>query len=303
MLTWNSFGYGGANAHCILDHPSVLIPGYQLAGLPQSTRNSLKMLPYKTGHIKIAYSLTNGQVHGHTPGHVNGLNNGYTNGRHGHNGAFNGNGHAVSVNGSQSMAWLKPAKRIQKEQAGTRQFILMPFSAHDDQALKTNIASVSDCLNDFDLADLVYTLGARKSTFSRRAFVVKDSQNLGDGLTLSSMTTSKTSTQPVQRIGFVFTGQGAQWPEMGARLIHEYAAFRQAIRYLDQVLQSLDQGPSWSIEQALSEPAALSRIHDPEFSQTVCTALQIALVSLLKQWGIEPAATVGHSSGKHQVPL
>jgi acyl transferase domain-containing protein len=45
------------------------------------------------------------------------------------------------------------------------------------------------------------------------------------------------------------------------------------------------------------EPPATSRIQEPEFSQTVCTALQVALVDLLRSWSIEPVATVGHSSG------
>lgn len=85
---------------------------------------------------------------------------------------------------------------------------------------------------------------------------------------------------------------------MGRELLQEYAVFRQAIEYLDTVLGRLQQRPDWTIEEALLEPAATSRIQDPAFSQTVCTALQIALVALLRQWGIEPVAVVGHSSGK-----
>ncbi|CAG8888828.1 unnamed protein product [Penicillium egyptiacum] len=108
----------------------------------------------------------------------------------------------------------------------------------------------------------------------------------------------KSPSSPARRIGFTFTGQGAQWPQMGAQLLHEFGVFRRTIQYLDAVLSKLQKKPSWTIEGALLEPAATSRIHDPAFSQTVCTALQIALVSLLKQWGIHPKATVGHSSGK-----
>ena len=88
---------------------------------------------------------------------------------------------------------------------------------------------------------------------------------------------------------------------MGYQLLQEYAVFRQTIRYLDDVLSRLQRRPDWTVEEALLEPAATSRIHDPAFSQTVCTALQIALVALLRHWGISPAAVVGHSSGK--VPL
>jgi acyl transferase domain-containing protein len=41
-----------------------------------------------------------------------------------------------------------------------------------------------------------------------------------------------------------------------------------------------------------------SRINEPELSQPVCTVIQIALVDLLRSYGIEPTAVVGHSSGE-----
>lgn len=41
-----------------------------------------------------------------------------------------------------------------------------------------------------------------------------------------------------------------------------------------------------------------SRVNKAEFSQPLCTALQIGLVNLLKNWGVEPFSVVGHSSGE-----
>lgn len=35
-----------------------------------------------------------------------------------------------------------------------------------------------------------------------------------------------------------------------------------------------------------------------EFSQPLSTAIQVALVNLLRRWGINPSAVVGHSSGE-----
>ena len=42
----------------------------------------------------------------------------------------------------------------------------------------------------------------------------------------------------------------------------------------------------------------LSRVAEPELSQPLCTALQIALVELLDTWNIRPSMVVGHSSGE-----
>lgn len=41
-----------------------------------------------------------------------------------------------------------------------------------------------------------------------------------------------------------------------------------------------------------------SRVAEAEFAQSLCTAVQIALVNLLRTWGITPDAVVGHSSGE-----
>jgi acyl transferase domain-containing protein len=46
------------------------------------------------------------------------------------------------------------------------------------------------------------------------------------------------------------------------------------------------------------KPASISLIDQAEYSQPICTALQIALVNLLRLWGVYPAAVIGHSSGE-----
>ena len=55
----------------------------------------------------------------------------------------------------------------------------------------------------------------------------------------------------------------------------------------------------------IQEPEASSMINIAAYSQPACAAIQIALISLLREWGIKPQCVVGHSSGKsdlkHQV--
>ncbi|KAL8912989.1 MAG: hypothetical protein Q9171_002120 [Xanthocarpia ochracea] len=48
----------------------------------------------------------------------------------------------------------------------------------------------------------------------------------------------------------------------------------------------------------LSKNDSESRINDAEFSQALCTVLQVALVELLADWGVKPQAAAGHSSGE-----
>lgn len=86
--------------------------------------------------------------------------------------------------------------------------------------------------------------------------------------------------------------------KVGAELIRYSQVFRDTIHLLDAVLQELEDGPAWFIEDILLEKAATSPIGDAEYSQPLCTAVQVALVQLLRSWGIHPALTVGHSSGE-----
>jgi acyl transferase domain-containing protein len=48
----------------------------------------------------------------------------------------------------------------------------------------------------------------------------------------------------------------------------------------------------------LLKPESASFLEKAEFSQPICTALQVALVNLLSTWRIRPSAVVGHSSGE-----
>lgn len=99
-------------------------------------------------------------------------------------------------------------------------------------------------------------------------------------------------------IAFVFTGQGAQWPQMGKELIEEFPSFRRTIQDLDSVLQAIPNGPSWTLQEALLDPKETSQIGHVTRSQPVCTAIQVAYVQLLAKWGIKPVGVVGHSSGE-----
>lgn len=94
---------------------------------------------------------------------------------------------------------------------------------------------------------------------------------------------------------FVFTGQGAQWARMGLELL-ERAVFKDSVNKSREILEQL--GCDWDPIKELSKAQDESRLGVPEVSQPICTILQIALVDLLKSWGISPLKVIGHSSGE-----
>ncbi|KAL4957422.1 polyketide synthase [Aspergillus filifer] len=145
-----------------------------------------------------------------------------------------------------------------------------------------------------NVKDVAYTLARGREHLPYRAFAIANGSSVG-----AASPVTKPSQQK-SKIAMVFTGQGAQWPRMGADLLKSNSAFQGSIRSLDQYLQDTlgEEAPSWSIEKELLKQGKKSRLSVAEFAQPLCTALQIALVDALRAVGIEPDAVVGHSSGE-----
>ena len=53
-----------------------------------------------------------------------------------------------------------------------------------------------------------------------------------------------------------------------------------------------------SVAGELTEARSPQALRQPEFSQPLVTALQLAMLAVLKKWGIQPQSVVGHSSGE-----
>jgi acyl transferase domain-containing protein/NADPH:quinone reductase-like Zn-dependent oxidoreductase len=172
---------------------------------------------------------------------------------------------------------------------------LLPFSARSAQSLQTSVDNHAKYLEDHGehcLSDLAYTLGNRRVHYEHRTFAITDGS---DDLEPEPLTLVSAEESTVI---FVFTGQGAQWAEMGKQLIEDFPSVRDNILELDQILAKCHEPPAWKVYEELRKPKTSSMVSRAEFSQPLCTAVQIVLVDLLRSWGVTPAAVVGHSSGE-----
>ncbi|KAF5962585.1 putative polyketide synthase [Fusarium bulbicola] len=182
--------------------------------------------------------------------------------------------------------------------AASRPYLVL-LSAHDRTTLDRNISAHAAVASNYYLPDLAYTLLSHRTRFPARAFAIASPSTIEQDFNLSNFTIG-TAPGAAPELGFIFTGQGAQWPGVGATAMECFPSFLTTIRTLDKILQRLDDHlrPPWSLEAVLKEPTETSMIGQPEIAQPICTAVQIAIVDLLARWGILPKATVGHSSGE-----
>jgi acyl transferase domain-containing protein len=171
---------------------------------------------------------------------------------------------------------------------------LLLFSANSAKSLTRMTANLQQFVEKHpeSVGDLAYTLADRREHLPQRTFAISN-----DGVMGALAPPVKAGSKP--SLVMVFTGQGAQWPQMGRELLKTNPTFQASIRSLDRYLQSIDkESPHYSIEEELFKPGKKSRLSTAELSQPLCTAVQIALVDTLKALEIDPDAVVGHSSGE-----
>ncbi|RDW91779.1 polyketide synthase-nonribosomal peptide synthetase [Coleophoma crateriformis] len=186
-----------------------------------------------------------------------------------------------------------------EELSDLRPTFILPMSGNSPTSLQGQISNLSSAdLNGVNVVDLAYTLGVRRSKLSSRAFVLASQPTLKEDLSPLRVVSMGDKAYSKLPFAFVFTGQGAQWAQMGKELIDEFPSFRQSIAELDDVLKSLPEAPAWTLREAIMDSKDVSQINHVTRSQPVCTAIQIAYVQLLSKWGIQPEAVVGHSSGE-----
>ena len=85
---------------------------------------------------------------------------------------------------------------------------------------------------------------------------------------------------------------------MGKSLLDGSSLFKQTILECDRVLRSLPDPPSWSILDEFCKDKHATNIYAAEYSQPLCTALQLGILAMFESWGVQPDVVVGHSSGE-----
>ena len=224
------------------------------------------------------------------------------------------NAHAIIESYSMvSQPWKNAAPSIPNERA-TELTTPLLFSATSEKSLVATIQNYRLFLRSqpaVNLQNLAWTLQCRRSTLpiktalsgtTKEEILEQIDQQLSSALAvqptpIGRCSQSSTGTSRPRILG-IFTGQGAQWPLMGRKLITTSRVFAQTIHELEETLDQLPAPPGWSLRAELMAPTPSSHIHEAAYSQPLCTAIQVALVDLLQYVGIKFDVVIGHSSGE-----
>ncbi|ERF74612.1 hypothetical protein EPUS_00742 [Endocarpon pusillum Z07020] len=281
----NSFSYGGSNAHVVMEDARHYLSARSIMGKHCTVERPPDARELSARYATVRDSFVNDSLNSSA------LSNGSL------------------PNGSKSL-WCHQSNSNHSVDSSPSRNLSRPrlfvWSASDEAGLKrqamvycdhfSELPSAAKSEPDKYIEDLAYTLATKRSRLPWKSYVTASSLSdlQSDLLGKLSKPVRSTSGAPPQ-LGFVFTGQGAQWHAMGRELL-TYPVFECALRHSDMYLKEL--GCKWSLIEELQRDKDQSQVHSPEFSQPLCTALQIALVDLLASWSIRPLAVIGHSSGE-----
>lgn len=217
----NSFGFGGSNSHCILDDAYHFLESHSLHGKHNTAVNSHDQPEAIVCHADDG------------PIHANGLR------------TITEEVKVTSLP-SKEPAYIPMAKDIQTMYR--RPQLLLWSSADKDGLLRLaeayslhseNVLSKKDTNY---LEDLAYTLAFRRSSLPWRSFLVAD--DISDLRKLQKLISLPTRITTNRGIAFVFTGQGAQYSQMGLSLL-SFPKFNATLREIEGILKRL--GCSWSL--------------------------------------------------------
>jgi len=179
---------------------------------------------------------------------------------------------------------------------------IVPLSARSATALeraKAKLASHLAASPDLSLADVAATLQTGRRAFTHRAVVIADSLDQA-AAKLQKGTIEAQAPQAAPPVVFMFPGQGAQYPGMGAALYRTEPVYRQ---WIDRGAEVLAPHLGLGIRTLLlSEPPegddTPHPIRSTIYAQPALFLVEYALAQLWMSRGITPTAMIGHSVGE-----
>ncbi|HEC84909.1 MAG TPA: amino acid adenylation domain-containing protein, partial [Thioploca sp.] len=212
---------------------------------------------------------------------------------------------SFGIGGTNAHVILEEAK-IPEPIEESRPWQLLVLSAKTDTALETVTANLATYLEqhpDTNLVDVAYTLSKGRKGFShRRMLVCQHTQEAKRALSTVDPKYLLTGFQEQERsVVFMFSGQGAQYVNMGLELYQTEAFFREEI---DRCSEYLKPHLELDLRQILYPSEAQTSEAEHQLKQTAMAqpalfVIEYALAKLWMSWGVQPDAMIGHSIGEY----
>jgi acyl transferase domain-containing protein/acyl carrier protein len=213
---------------------------------------------------------------------------------------------SFGIGGTNAHLILEEAPRRESPEHG-RSAHLLTLSARTGTALEAMTANLAAYLKQHrhtNLADVAHTLQVGRNVFNhRRALVCSDVDEAVRALEGEGPTPALTDVneQRDRAVVMLFPGQGAQYVNMARGLYEGEQTFRLHVDYCAERLRPLLKTDLREVlfpeERNAADAARL--LNQTRITQPALFVVEYALAQLWMEWGVRPAAMLGHSIGEY----
>ena len=211
---------------------------------------------------------------------------------------------SFGIGGTNAHIVLEEAPAPVARPVADRRPRVLRLSARTEPAVSTacgQLAAHLEAHPDLDLADVAHTLRVgRREMAVRAAVVAHDPTDAAAALVNPRRVITGGPVRRPPRVALLFSGQGAQYPGMGADLYESEPVFRDAVdRCAAGLREELGGEDIRTVMFAADDPAADERLRQTAWTQPALFTVEYALAELWRSWGVEPDGMIGHSIGEY----
>ncbi len=194
-----------------------------------------------------------------------------------------------------------------------RPYHMLTLSAKSEQALAAQVKQIEGWLAtaagsdpQARFADICYTAATSRTHWGHRLSIIAPDR----ATALAKLRQAQVeSTAPgivrsrpralAPKIAFLFPGQGPQYGEMGRQLYATQPRFRRTLNDCAEILRDYLDQPLLEVLYGADKAQTDARLNQATYAQPALFALEYALATLWRSWGVEPTVVIGHSLGEY----
>ncbi|GAU82905.1 type I polyketide synthase [Bosea sp. BIWAKO-01] len=217
------------------------------------------------------------------------------------------NAHVILRKATKPAVEARPRPRLVTPTTGNeqRKAEILLISAASSEALRVRAHQLSENVSPaLQASDMANALGHQAERLPHRLAIplAEDTGSMSQildgfaaGTSVPGEATQALTPHDDRAAIFVFAGNGCQFSTMGKAAYASSAAFRREIDEIDALYAPLS---GWSLADRLRDGIPSGDLDRTSTAQPLIFAVQSALTSVLKSYGLRPAAVVGHSIGE-----
>ncbi|MCP3063707.1 acyltransferase domain-containing protein [Myxococcus sp. K38C18041901] len=207
---------------------------------------------------------------------------------------------SFGASGTNAHVVLEEAPEVERKGGKERPRHVLALSARNEKALRELAGRYAKGLGE-EVGDACFTANTGRARFGHRVAVVgRTGEELKEELAryASGGAVEKGAegqAKKAEEVVLLFTGQGVQHEGMGRELYETSETFRGVMKQCDEVVKG-ELGESL-VEVLYGGKGVL--LEKSSVSQAALFSVEYALAEVWREWGVKPAAVMGHSLGEY----